>query len=57
MKWLKQKYLLAKLNKLLVRKRVVNTKVNLDLKKKNQNLTEDKVVNCKYKAKNVNIYI
>ncbi len=57
MKWLKQKYLQAQLNKLLVRKRVVNTKVNLDLKKKNQNLTEDKVVNCKNKAKNVNIYI
>jgi hypothetical protein len=29
----------------------------LGLNEKNQNLTEDKVVNCKYKRKNVNIYI
>ena len=39
------------------KKKVVNTKENLGLKEKNQNLTEDKVVNCKYKRKNVNIYI
>lgn len=57
MKWLKQKYLQAQLNKLLVKKRVVNTKVNLDLKRKNQSLTKVKGVNCKNKLKNVNIYI